>query len=69
MQISLLLWRYSNPPGCDPVRFALGECALAAGLDQMTSRDPLQAQPACDSVILDLTALACVTDKLRHVIS
>jgi len=48
---SLLLWRYSDPPGQGPVQPAVGDPASAEGLDQMTHRGPFQPLPFCDSVI------------------
>ena len=40
-----------NPPGQGPVQPALGDPALAEGLDWVTHRGPFQALPFCDSVI------------------
>ena len=41
-----------NPPGCVPVRPALGVPAQSGGLDKMLSRGPFQPLPFCDSVKL-----------------
>jgi len=39
-----------DPPGRGPVQPALGDPALAEGLDQMIPRGPFQPLPFCDSV-------------------
>jgi len=39
-----------NPPGRGPVQPAVGDPALAGGLDQMIHRSPFQALTFCDSV-------------------
>ena len=39
-----------DPPGRGPVQPAVGDPALAGGLDQMIRRDPFQPRPFCDSV-------------------
>jgi len=41
-----------NLPGHGPVQPAVGDPALAGGLDQMIHRGPFQPPPCCDSVIL-----------------
>jgi len=40
-----------NLPGCGPVQLAVGDPALAGGLDYMTRRGPFQHLPFCDSVV------------------
>jgi len=40
-----------DPPGHGPVQPALGNRALAGGLDQMIHRGAFQPLPFCDSVI------------------
>ena len=39
-----------DPPGQGPVQPAVGDPALAAGLDWMTHRGPFQPRTFCDSV-------------------
>jgi len=39
-----------DPPGQGPVQPALGDPALAGGLDWVTHRGPFQPRPFCDSV-------------------
>jgi len=41
-----------DPPGQGPVQPAVGDPALAEGLDQIIPRGPFQPLPFCDSVIL-----------------
>ena len=41
-----------DPPGQGPVQPAVGDTALAGGLDKMTHRGPFQPRTFCDSVIL-----------------
>ena len=41
-----------DPPGQGPVQPAVGDPALAGGLDQMTHTGPFQPRKFCDSVIL-----------------
>ena len=40
-----------NPPGQGPVQPAVGDPALAGGLDWVTHRGPFQPPTLCDSVI------------------
>ena len=49
---SLLLWRYSNPPGRGPVQPAVGDPALTGGLDYLIPRGPFQPLTFSDSMIL-----------------
>ena len=42
-----------NPPGRGLVQPALGDLALAGGLDQMIPRGPFQPLPFCDSVKIE----------------
>jgi len=39
-----------DPPGQGPVQLAVGDPALAGGLDWVTHRGPFQPRPFCDSV-------------------
>jgi len=41
-----------NPPGSGPLRPAVGDPALAGGLDKMIHRGPFQSLPFCDYVII-----------------
>ena len=41
-----------NSPGCGPVQPALGDPALAGGLDWVIPRGPFQPLPFCDSVVI-----------------
>jgi len=41
-----------DPPGQGPVQPAVGDPALAGGLDQMTYRGPFQPRTFCVSVVL-----------------
>lgn len=45
---SLLLWDIQNLPGQNHMQPALGELALAGGLDQMISSGPFLPQTLCE---------------------
>jgi len=45
---------FQNVPGQGPVQLALGDPALAGGLDEMNPRGPFQPLPFCDSVTLQM---------------
>ena len=50
--VSLSLDIIQDPPGDGPVQPALGDAALAGGLDQMNPRCPFQHLRFCDSMIM-----------------
>lgn len=44
-----------KPPRHGPRQLSLGSLSCAAGLDQISARDPFQLQPLCYSVIEKLS--------------